>query len=402
VLYLSNADLTTTLQGMVAAGVTWLRVDVDWPTIEGTQGTFIWSTPDRVIDEAVADGLKIDALLSYLPPWAEEPTTGFPNPTDFGQFATAAAKHYSSIGVNTYEIWNEPNLGGNWGGTVSPASYTSVLQAGYTAIKAVQPASTVLTAGLSPAADASNGSQMSPATFLTDMYAAGAHGYFDAVGMHPYSFPYAPMTAASWNPFYELPSIYAIMQANGDGNKQIWSTEISWPTTFPSNPSNAVSDATQATYLTEAFTQLRQWSWAGPMFWYDWSDGQDSTGSYGLVSATFAPKPALAAFTAAVTTTASAPPTTSTTSTTTTTTTTTTTAPPTTTTTSTTTPPTTTTTTAPPTTTTTTTAPPTSTTTTTSTTTPPTTTTTVPPTTTTATPPTRTPTRTPTRRRGRR
>jgi len=285
------------LNGIAASGATWIRIDVDWPTVESTRGVFNWSVPDRAISQAIADGLKVDALATYTPTWAET-SSGFPDPSDYAQFISAAVAHYAPMGVHTWEIWNEPNLASNWGPTVSPSGYAQLLEQAYPVIKGIDPSSTVVSAGLSPATDASDGSEMSPETFLTDMYAAGAHGSMDAVGIHPYSFPYAPMDAGTWNTFYELPAIYAIMEANGDGAKKIWSTEFGWPTTYPSDPSNAVSEATQATYLTEAYQQLEQWSFAGPAFWYDWSDGQDSTGDFGLVNADFTAKPALAAFTA--------------------------------------------------------------------------------------------------------
>jgi len=42
----------------------------------------------------------------------------------------------------------------------------------------------VLSAGLCPAP-----SSYEPYTYLTAMYAAGAHGYFDAMNMHPYITP---------------------------------------------------------------------------------------------------------------------------------------------------------------------------------------------------------------------
>jgi polysaccharide biosynthesis protein PslG len=296
--YLSDADLTETLNGIVSAGATWIRLDVDWPMVEPSEGTFDWSVPDRVISEAVADGLEVDAELTYTPSWAAAPGTGYPSASAFASFASAAAAHYSPMGVHTFEIWNEPNLASNWGSTVSPSAYTALLVQGYEAIKQVDPGSFVISGGLAPASDASDGSEMSPATFLTDMYASGAEGYMDAVGIHPYSYPDDPTEAASWNPFYNMPNLYQIMVANGDGSKQIWSTEFGIPTC--TNSSDCVSQSTQATQLTEAFDQISQWPWAGPVFYYNWQDGTDAAtnlyDSFGLVTSSFTAKPALSAF----------------------------------------------------------------------------------------------------------
>jgi hypothetical protein len=205
------------------------------------------------------------------------------------------------MGVHAWEIWNEPNLAGNWGPRVDPTSYAALLVKANQVIKAADPGSFVVSGGLSPAADLSDGSQMSPATFLQDMYNAGAGGSFDAVGMHPYSFPADPLAPSSWNPFYNLPNIYQIMTSHGDGAKQIWLTEWGVPT-GTNTAAGAVSLQTQAQMISDAFSAVKQWAWAGPLFYYNWQDGTDPTSiydSFGLVSATFAAKPALAAFTAA-------------------------------------------------------------------------------------------------------
>ena len=65
--------------------------------------------------------------------------------------------------------------------------YTGLLQAAYPAIKLVQPDSTVIAAGLSPAVGID-----APPNFLNDMYIAGAKGYFDAIG-------HAPVRVSRWD-----------------------------------------------------------------------------------------------------------------------------------------------------------------------------------------------------------
>ena len=74
------------------------------------------------------------------------------------------------------------------------------------------------------------------------MFAAGAHGSFDAFGIHPYTYPFAPdepaptTTSSTWGMYYDL------MVANGDSDKQVWSTEAGAPTgTFVGSPTAAPS-----------------------------------------------------------------------------------------------------------------------------------------------------------------
>ena len=43
-LWLSNNDLATELDLYKATGMTWVRVDFDWPSIETSKGAFNWSS----------------------------------------------------------------------------------------------------------------------------------------------------------------------------------------------------------------------------------------------------------------------------------------------------------------------------------------------------------------------
>ena len=69
-----------------------------------------------------------------------------------------------------------------------------------------------------------------PDVFLTQAYAAADGPMFDALSMHPYTWPGLPSTAwpdsGSWA---MVPEIRQIMVANGDGAKPLWFTEIGGP-----------------------------------------------------------------------------------------------------------------------------------------------------------------------------
>ncbi len=273
------------MRNIASTGINWLRVAVPFNDEETAPGQYNWFTTAE-ISQAVAHGIHVDALLSLTPSWANLPD-GSPNPTTFAAFASAAAAHFGPLGVHTYEIWNEPNLNQFWSKTVSAAQYTTLLRDSYTAIKAVDPAATVITAGLSPAGNAADGSQMDPLTFLTQMYQNGAHGYFDAVGIHPYSYPDLPQTPDNWNLFFNLPAVHQLMTANGDGTAKVWLTEYGAPTTGP----DAVSPAIQAQMITGAITTAAQWPWTGPVFLFDWQDNTYD-GTYGINNSDGTPKPA--------------------------------------------------------------------------------------------------------------
>jgi hypothetical protein len=291
----SPAQQQATFAAVKAAGAQWIRWNLPMETEEVTQGQFNWFTTPE-IQAALAAGLKVDALLSTAPSWAAT-ADGSPSPTAFAAFARAAVQEYAPLGISTYEIWNEENDTQAWGAAFTPADYTALLKASYAAIKAVDPSATVIVGGMAPAADAANSVSYEPVTFLTQMYADGAQGSFDAVALHPYSFPDLPDQTDSWNPFTYLPTLHQIMVANGDGSKQIWLTEYGAPT---SGVATAVSPTVQAQSFTEAFQWAQGYSWVGPLFAFDWEPSSyDTYGDYGIFNTDGTPTPAGTAFSAA-------------------------------------------------------------------------------------------------------
>ena len=79
----------------------------------------------------------------------------------------------------------------------------------------------------------SDAQHMNPLNFLEQMYANGARTSMDAVGWHPYNFPWGLrfFTWSAWSQMYATsPSARSIMKANGDGKKKIWVTEWGAPT----------------------------------------------------------------------------------------------------------------------------------------------------------------------------
>ena len=301
---LDDATLTRELDALQSAGSKWVRLDINWNSIQ-YQGptTYNWGPVDRVVNAANARGMKVLGVLLYTPPWARPAGTGAnhaPAPAAFGKFAGEAAAHYAALGVHHYEVWNEANIT-NFFATPDVAAYTAMLKAAYPAIKAADPAATVLTAGTSPAT--TNGTNIAPVDFLKGIYANGGKGFFDAVAHHPYCYPAMPGDAQAWSAWYQTygtsTSLRSVMVANGDSGKRIWATEYSAPTNGPAG-SNAVTEATQAAMLTRAYSLWSSYDWAGPLLWYGGRDaGTDATDRenfFGVLRNDFSPKPAYDAF----------------------------------------------------------------------------------------------------------
>ena len=312
-----------------AAGAQWIRWTVPMTGEETAPGRFNWYTAQE-LHAAVASGLKVDVLLTDSPTWAAT-ADGSPSPADFAAFAKAAVTKLAPLGISTFEIWNEENDRQPWGAAFSPAEYTAVLKASYAAIKSTKANAEVLVGGFAAAPNAYVWASPSgpfhrgwaatvsyePVTFLTQMYAAGAKGWFDAVADHPYSFPDLPQQTNGWNPFTYLPTLHQIMAENGDGSKQIWLTEYGAPTSGAQRVAHvggghrpghrrrrrvagAVTPHFQAQSITDAFDWAQQHSWVGPLFVFDWqSSPYDTYGNYGMFHADGKPTPAAAAFSTA-------------------------------------------------------------------------------------------------------
>lgn len=312
--WMSSTDQATYLNSDQAMGAGWLRFDINWTSIQaGGPTSYNWAPQDAVVKGAMSRGIQILGTIAYTPAWARPSgtTDKYPptNVSDYGNFCKATAQHFGPMGVHAYEVWNEPNLSGFFMPSPNVVKYTAMLKACYTAIKSVDPNSTVMTGGTSPAGSYNNPgstSQINGINFLEGIYANGGKGYFDAVAHHPYTFPYDPSTVANWSAWYQMfgtsPSLRSVMIANGDGNKKIWGTEWGAPTNGPSG-SGYVSESTQAAEVTSAFKLWTSYSWTGPLFVYDFRDDGTSTTTrenfFGLVRYDWSQKPAWSAFKAA-------------------------------------------------------------------------------------------------------
>jgi len=309
ILGLDSAALERELDAIEATGATYLRIDVYWAEIERQRGVFEWAMTDQIVDGARSRGLEVLGVLDYSPTWARPRGTNDhhppTNPADYADFARAAVERYAPRGVHEWEIWNEPNVAQFWTPRPDPSAYAALLSAAYPAIKAADPGATVVTGGLSPARDDSDGSAIAPVTFLEGVYAAGGGGEFDAVGHHPSNYPYMPLKREpddyNRNAFGGVtPVLYQTMQAHGDGAKKIWGTEMGAPT-----PYNGMTVDYLAAYIREAYSAWGSWSFSGPLIWYAYRDAgtnpSDIEDHFGVTYADLRPKePALRAITSAL------------------------------------------------------------------------------------------------------
>jgi hypothetical protein len=308
--YLTGSALSARLDQYVAIGAKVARFQLIWENVQSSgPGTYDWQYIDAVVAGLEARGITALPVIDTTPTWARAAGCSAhvcapADPNTYAAFAAAAARRYAPQGVHDWEIWNEPNNPIFWQPSPNTAAYTELLKAAYASIHAVDPAATVISGGLAPAATG-NG-WIAPVQFLSEIYADGGGGSFDAVGWHPYDFPDTVTQYRSdghaWDQMTGTsPSARSLMIAHGDGGKSIWATEFGAPTC--TGDSTCVTEGQQATMVTEAYALWRTYSWAGPLISYMYQDtGTDQANRedfFGFVRADGSQKPAYAAFRAA-------------------------------------------------------------------------------------------------------
>lgn len=287
----------------------WVRVFLEWSVLEPSPGVYdAWQIHlYRQYFAALPKGTKIDIDVESSPAWATGVAgSSIAPPTDDTTFATFLSHLVTAFHkrVNAWEIWNEESSPNWWSGSI--AQYADLVKAAYPAIKAADPKATVILGANNP-------------QWLSTLYADGIKGSFDDDAIHtdtacnvtsPYIYEYnRDTTTVNQYFFLGFTGTHAIMAAHGDGAKGIYMTEIGWSSTSAECSTGAwagqklagVTEAAQATYLTQAYHCLAQpqYSYIKAAMWFELYNSGAATApldNYGLLSSSFVPKPAFAAF----------------------------------------------------------------------------------------------------------
>lgn len=295
---------------LAGLGVGWVRGFVPWTMFEPTSGHLDASQVGALETELamLPKGTKVILDVVDTPQWesgSANPVMPPHNPADYAHFIGAMAKRFASR-VAAWEIWNEEDASLWWASGPDPAAYAALLKAAYPAVKTADPNATVVLGGLTG----------NDYEFLSQLYAHGAKGSFDAVGVHTDTIcddvsPYEILRNGRddqrinrWA-FLGYRTVHEVMLANGD-NSPIWMTELGWSTSTQICNSGAwagqkpggVSPQQQATFLLQAYHCLAQDPYVQVGIWYGLQETEpfDSPrGSYGLLDPNLVPKPAYGA-----------------------------------------------------------------------------------------------------------
>jgi O-antigen ligase len=263
-----DQELTSALTRIADGGFVWVRQSFTWSEIEPAEGTFDWSTPDRIVEALRRfPGLRLVAVLG------DDPPSPPADAARFAAFAAAFAERYGDQ-VEAYQIWDEPNLAANWGGgPVSPPAYADLLAHVAPAIRATDPGAPIVLAGLAPTSE-TGPQNLSETRYLERLYEAGGADTFDVVAAKPYGFDTGPYDRRVDESILNLSRILLlreVMVQNGDADKAIWASHWGWnalPEGWDGAPSiwGQTDEATQASWTVAALSRARsEWPWAGAM-----------------------------------------------------------------------------------------------------------------------------------------
>lgn len=311
VLNLPDGERATWLGRATSVGAGIMRVNLHWDSVAPkapAAGTatdpyapgYAFAPVDGQIRAAQAAGMTVLLNVSRAPTWAQgagRPKSFVsyganwkPDVGAFGEFMAAVAKRYTGSApdltapgrtlpkVDSFQIWNEPNLdlylGPQYenGKPYAPIHFRQLLNAGYASVKAAQPDATVAAAGMAPFGDpvSSKATRTRPVAFLRTMFCLDARldkacsdtVRADAVSLHPYAVDrpsrnaYDPddATVPDYNRVATVVGAARRARTLGPKDPQYWVTEVSYDSKGP-DPEGVPLD-TRARYISEAMWRV--------------------------------------------------------------------------------------------------------------------------------------------------
>jgi len=266
-----------------AAGIAWIRIDVNWSVIEASQGIFTYSEVDRVVNYAAANGLSIYASIGSTPGWANgKKGSNYPatHVTDWKNFVARTISRYKNQ-VKYWGIWNEPNLKEFFALGKDHFVQKVMVPAAQT-IRGVDPAAFIVGPDLSHKTE--TGAEW---YFWMKYILDNAGGYLDIISHHIYEdlgVYYMYELLEQGDQF--IPAVKTIIQESGQENKPFWITETGWNT-------NKYSETMQANrYLDMLHARARK-NYPQKVFFYSLiDDPQPGVPPFGILRSNLEAKPA--------------------------------------------------------------------------------------------------------------
>jgi hypothetical protein len=287
--YGTNVHLAqnTVLAKVKAAGIAWIRIDVNWSVIESSKGNPIYTDVDRVVDYAAANGLSVLASIGGTPQWANGKKSGWwtypaTKVADWKNFVSRTVARYKNR-VKYWSIWNEPNIDAFFDASLGKDKFVQqVLLPAAQTIRGADPAAFIVGPDLSHKTEA--GTEW---YFWLKYILDNAGNYFDVISHHMYEdlgVYYMYELLEEGDQF--LPAVKTIIEESGQGSKPFWITETGWNT-------SKYSETMQSNrYLDMLHFRARK-NYPQKVFFYEIiDDPKSSTGPFGILRSNLQAKPA--------------------------------------------------------------------------------------------------------------
>jgi len=257
-----------------------------------SDGALAPSPTDSVVADCRRHGISVLGLVGFPPRWASTApadTERFslyePDPAQFENYCREVAARYKGR-VDHWEIWNEPNISVFWEPEPNADAYARTLAAGYRGCKTGNPDCNVLGVSLA-------GGAWPRLQFVEDVFAAGGGANMDLLSLHPYRQPRTPEATDLTGDMQDAADI----TRKYESPKQLWLTEIGWPTQMGRHGS---SEAFEALMVPRSFIEAFACDAVDKVLWFRFHDGGWDP-SYmehhtGLVRRDLTPKPAYFAY----------------------------------------------------------------------------------------------------------
>lgn len=248
------------------SGVRLWDTSTSWAEIEPSKGVYDWAQFDAWL--ALAKTHNVDVIYTFgsVPCWAAEKCAGEWNYgppkdlRDWDEFVRAVVARANGR-IQYYEIWNEPNVSGDW--TDRLGTLLELARHAYKTVKEIDPKAQVLTPSPS-IGHCSSGSYETPQCWFADYLKAGGGCCADVIAFHGYLGEH-PDTGKLLSFIAEIRSV---LNSRGESSKPLWDTEFSW--------GDSSSTADPAAFLARA-TILQASAGIQRMYWYAWDNGKFGT-----------------------------------------------------------------------------------------------------------------------------
>ena len=313
-------SLQSQLPAIQEAGAGWVRIGFrlgdcyqDWIN-PGCNGTTALYQYDQVIQDAQTRGLQILGLINNeLWPGSSSLWTannaenaGGNGDNDYMRAlslnaAVVLASHYAGK-ITTWEIWNEPNVGGS---TIYPSNFAWLLRHVYEDTrKAGLSGLTIISGGITSLQDSRNRitSASSGADYLTHTYQQGqkyaqwdtikaTYGSYplDGIGQHIYIDGFASTSSQKISTCLKYIRNAYVAFEGAATNKKSTITEVGWST-------ENVSESIQAANLQIAYTQFKQTPYVNNAYWFNIQDVPEASLYFGLQTSDGTHKPSFSTY----------------------------------------------------------------------------------------------------------